>query len=113
MTLRGLENDVSDRERYLQRTYGISEQQYEDLLHEQGGVCAICRKSPGRVRLAVDHHHASGLIRGLLCGHLCNYRLLGRGLDSAKLHEAAFWYLTDPPAQRILPGATVPKKEKK
>lgn len=99
---------MTPREARLQRLYGIGEEDYEALLSEQGGVCAICSRPPGKIRLAVDHHHKSGILRGLLCSW-CNYHVLGGGKDSAKLHEDAAFYLTDPPAQRVLPGARVPK----
>jgi hypothetical protein len=41
------------------------------MLEEQGGVCAICGKPPEKERLCVDHSHANGMIRGLLC-RCCN-----------------------------------------
>lgn len=60
------------------KKYGLSEEDYERLLAEQGGVCAICEEPPsGRwKRLAVDHDHETGEVRGLLC-ITCN-TLLGR-----------------------------------
>jgi hypothetical protein len=46
------------------------------LLEEQGGKCAVCGKlnNEGRRRLAVDHDHKTGKVRGLLCGN-CNTAL--------------------------------------
>jgi hypothetical protein len=71
---------------------------YQALFRAQGGKCAICgttqghRSSRGRVcRLAVDHDHATGKVRGLLCNN-CN-RGLGRFKDSVKNLEAALRYL--------------------
>ena len=43
---------------------------YDGMLARQGGVCKICRK-PALKRLCLDHNHANGWIRGLLC-HKCN-----------------------------------------
>jgi hypothetical protein len=43
---------------------------YDAMLGRQGGVCKICRK-PALKRLCLDHDHANGWIRGLLC-HKCN-----------------------------------------
>lgn len=67
----------SYRKEVLKR-HGLTVQQYESLLAKQGGVCAIChRPDPGREgyeHLHVDHDHATGLVRGLLC-HGCNTAL--------------------------------------
>lgn len=62
--------------------YGLTLAQYEALRAAQGFVCAICLK-PSRVRrLAVDHDHVTGAVRGLLCRR-CNYDLLGMyGMES-------------------------------
>jgi hypothetical protein len=60
-----------------QRTYGLSNAEYETMLHKQEGVCKICLQKETRMRLgrllplAVDHDHATGKIRGLLCSK-CN-----------------------------------------
>jgi len=48
---------------------------YEVLLHQQGGVCAICGGVDRERNLAVDHDHSTGEVRGLLCGN-CNSRVL-------------------------------------
>ncbi len=52
--------------------YGLTPEQYQFLLSSQDGVCATCGSinKDGR-RLAVDHDHETGEIRGLLC-HNCN-----------------------------------------
>lgn len=66
------------REAYFLRKFGITIAQYDAMLAEQGGVCARCHQPPGEgriKRLAVDHCHTTGVIRGLLCGP-CTY--LGR-----------------------------------
>ncbi len=81
------------RERYLQKAYGISTAEYDELLVRQGGVCAICgaaSDSRGR-RLVVDHDHATGRVRSLLCGD-CNYAL-GCFKDDANLIRLAAEYL--------------------
>jgi hypothetical protein len=41
----------------LRRTYGITLEEYNQRLAEQGGGCAICRHPPGKCRLSVDHDH--------------------------------------------------------
>lgn len=50
--------------------YGITTERYEDLLRSQGGLCAVCRDKDS-LSLVVDHDHATGRVRGLLC-HRCN-----------------------------------------
>jgi hypothetical protein len=58
-------------ERYVQRTYGLAPGQYAAMLEAQDGRCAMCRRVPRRRRLAVDHDHITGRVRGLTC-YLCN-----------------------------------------
>lgn len=61
------------------KAYGIDGPAYDAMLAAQGGVCAICEKPSkarrnrghGVRRLSVDHDHATGQVRGLLC-HECN-----------------------------------------
>ena len=68
----------------LKRLYGITVEQYENMLAQQDGKCAICGSKDSYSRtykttkvskFAVDHCHASGKVRGLLCTR-CN-RALG------------------------------------
>ena len=73
------------------RLYGISRADYDALLVLQGGVCAICKKKPGRRRLAVDHCHICRKLRGLLCSK-CNVGL-GQYDDDTGLMLAAIAYL--------------------
>jgi len=86
------------RQTQLKRLYGISVEEYERLLAEQGGVCRICGQTEPRERtggvpkyLAVDHDHQTGRIRGLLC-HRCN-SLLGMAKDRMETLKAAIEYL--------------------
>jgi hypothetical protein len=78
--------------KYLGR-YGITLDDYEKMLFEQCGVCKICLNPPSgkKKRLAVDHCHITGKVRGLLCDH-CNVGL-GRFKDDAELLECAILYL--------------------
>lgn len=66
---------------YLLKKYGITEEDYNTLFREQGGVCAVCRCISKRT-LAVDHIHIKDFkklpnnekvnyIRGLVC-FICN-----------------------------------------
>jgi hypothetical protein len=70
-----------DRDKMLRSKYGISVEQYETMLKEQGGVCAICGGvNKDKRRLSVDHCHETGRVRGLLC-RICNSNL-GRWGDN-------------------------------
>ena len=60
----------------LEKRYGITLEQYNEMVEVQGGRCAICNKIPPGTshisrRLAVDHDHVTGTVRGLLCS-TCN-----------------------------------------
>jgi hypothetical protein len=79
------------REGRLLKQFGISAEQYERMLAEQGGTCALCPAvlSDGRGHmLAVDHCHATGRVRGLLCIN-CNQGLGKFGDDPKRLRRAA------------------------
>jgi len=59
---------------HLKHFYGITPEHYESMLAAQGGGCAICgsRKAPSKRQwLYVDHDHATGAVRGILCAR-CN-----------------------------------------
>lgn len=78
------------RERHLRYKYGITEEQYNYLLERQQGCCAICLRPAEEFprRLAVDHNHKTGEIRGALCNY-CNHRIIGRHTDSDLLRRMA------------------------
>lgn len=78
------------------RSYGIGCVEYHRLLEAQGGVCAVCGRRPGKWRLAVDHDHGTGAIRGL-CHHRCQ-----RGITTDVIR-----YLADPPGRQF--GLVVPE----
>lgn len=86
----------------LRNKYGIGLEDYNRLLVQQGGVCAICER-PERVKhgktkkvapLAVDHCHDTGRVRGLLC-FSCNVAL-GKFGDSEKMLKKALDYVAPP-----------------
>lgn len=77
--------------------YGISMEQYLELLKQQNGVCEICQRSPEEVGvLAVDHDHrccstektCGSCIRGLICT-CCNVSIGRFNDDVARLERAA------------------------
>lgn len=88
-------------EKRVQKVYGLSDGQYADLYAYQGGRCAICRRATGATkRLAVDHDHETGYVRGLLCGP-CN-KILGHLRDDRAAAYRMYAYLGDPPAFRAI-----------
>ena len=100
------------RRRNLKANFGITIEQYDELLERQNHLCAVCKKhtSSFKMRLAVDHEHGSGpqagAIRGLLCSY-CNRAVVGRHKDPELLRSAAR-YLEGP-----FTGLFVPKRSKK
>ena len=87
-----LNNPEKDRNRRLVYSTGITLDQYEIMLKNQNGVCAICNhvSKDGR-QLCVDHCHKTGKIRGLLCS-ACN-TTLGFMEDDVKRLFSAIKYL--------------------
>jgi hypothetical protein len=93
----------------LKTLYGISISDYQAMLAQQDGRCAICRARPVARRLAVDHDNLTGFIRGLLCS-ACNLGI-GNLRHSPALLRAAADYLdaavararADPAAARYAP----------
>lgn len=74
---------VATRERKLRERYGIGIAHVEALIAEQGGCCALCSVALADIlsrRVHVDHDHATGKVRGVLCVS-CNTALgkLGDG----------------------------------
>jgi hypothetical protein len=77
----------------LKKVFGMTVEEFEMLLAEQNGGCAICGGPPvaGKKNLSVDHDHETGANRGLLCG-LCNFALC-RVEQDAGWGEKALRYL--------------------
>ena len=71
------------------KEFGLTIEDYDQMLLKQGEVCKICEKqcSSGK-RLAVDHCHTTGKVRGLLCSR-CNQGLGHFQDDSGRLLIAA------------------------
>ena len=80
----------ADRNLRLIRDYGITSDDYNRMLAEQGGGCKLCGWAPqrGHRRLAVDHCHKTGRVRGLLCA-VCNGgigKLESVGIDKVRIY---------------------------
>ena len=76
---------------HLKTAYGITIQDYDNILASQGGKCAICKGGTSKRHFAVDHNHRSGQIRGLLCAR-CNTGL-ARFMDEISLLRRAVRYM--------------------
>ena len=78
----------------LIRNYGITLEDYEKMFKDQEGKCAICghpETHPNKKRLAVDHCHKTGKVRGLLCNK--HNRIIGTMDDSVEELKRASAYL--------------------
>ena len=92
---------LKKRNENLKRCYGITLNEYNEMLEKQNGKCAICgttetkgRKSGrggGADVFAVDHCHDTGDVRGLLC-HSCN-RAMGLLGDNTHILQSMIEYL--------------------
>jgi hypothetical protein len=91
----------------LRQLYGITIEQFEAMLASQGGRCAICRRPfPSGFDTHVDHDHATGRVRGVLCG-ACNNGLGRFGDDPTVLRRAARYLDRD---RRLSGAATGPAR---
>ena len=87
--------------RGIMTRYGITPEQYWALYEAQGGTCYICQRATGKVRkLAVDHDHRSGFVRGLCCKP-CN-STLALARDDVAFFDRAITYLITPPAFDVI-----------
>lgn len=73
------------------RQYGITAERFREMERDQKGLCAICGTRGRHKRLALDHDHTTGRIRGLLCSD-CNW-MLGHAKDDTASLESAAAYL--------------------
>lgn len=92
-SLDGLQNQCRScqREAKLKHRYGITSGDYSSMADAQGHRCLICQTHASERPLVVDHDHATGKVRGLLCNK-CNV-LLGKAEDDVEILQAAIEYL--------------------
>jgi hypothetical protein len=91
------------RHYHLTRRYGIGDDEVDAMVEAQAELCPVCRRPLG-TKPHVDHDHASGQVRGLLC-FTCNVGLGNFSDDPERLERAAAYLrgeLTAP--SRIAPG---------
>jgi len=94
-------NPDSWRSADLKKSFGITLEQYNEMLESQSGVCAICNNPETVIdnrtkqprNLAVDHCHTTKKVRGLLCMG-CNQGL-GNFRDNPKFLANAISYLIE------------------
>lgn len=100
--------------RNLYTAYGIGDADYNEMLTQQQGKCAVCGQKQRMRALAVDHDHLIApvgsppetlrkAIRGLIC-YRCNTYALDAVRHSAVFAYSIYKYLNEPPAQKILEG---------
>lgn len=107
-------NGAAAHAAHIEKTYGITPEQYDAMYKLQGGRCYICRRKTQK-RLAVDHDHDTGKVRGLLCASNewgCNHAVLGvlaagegGALETARRVVS---YLERPPFDRVVAGEGPP-----
>lgn len=85
----------------LKLKFNLTLEQYDKMFEQQNGICATCGQIDitGR-RLAVDHDHKTGKVRGLLCAN-CNL-LLGRLENAPGLFSKMVKYLKMYDSARLL-----------
>lgn len=92
----------------IEEVYGITAEEYAAIYDFQGGRCFICQRATGaRKKLSVDHCHATGYTRGLLCLP-CNRNILGHARDDIAFFERCIEYLKNPPAEAVIGKRVAP-----
>jgi hypothetical protein len=92
-------NVLKAKDRDLKKAFGITVEQYQEMLEKQRGLCAICGEPDKRIHgatkkpigLSVDHCHTTKKVRALLCSP-CNQGI-GNFKDDPQLLRAAAAYL--------------------
>jgi protein-arginine kinase activator protein McsA len=80
---------INSRRHKLKKQYGITPEKYNEMSSLQEGKCAICDRTE---KLVVDHNHATGKVRSLLC-RLCNSGI-GYFKEDVTIMRKAIKYVT-------------------
>lgn len=84
------ESALYKRNKYLQQTYGINNDYYQQMVLNQEDKCKLCGKRYKSKYYLVDHDHKTGKVRGLLCSQ-CNKKL-GK-LENSEWIKRALLYI--------------------
>lgn len=90
----GGRNKESTRAWRLRKQYGLSVEDWNQMLVNQGNCCAICcTKEKPHYNWHVDHNHKTGKVRGLLCNR-CN-QAIGLAKENLIILHKMMEYLVD------------------
>ncbi len=84
-------NPTYERQARLKRKYGLTPEEVERMRVEQENKCPICtREFNDQRKFKIDHDHATGAVRGLLCNR-CNAHL--PMIENVEIRDSALRYL--------------------
>lgn len=84
-------NKEKIRNAHLKSKYGITIDEYNNLLKKQNYKCDICKNKYNNKNLCVDHNHTTGKIRGLLCNK-CNF-IIGCSNENIEILKNSIKYI--------------------
>jgi hypothetical protein len=80
---------IKTRKWFVKKNYGITYEEYLEMIQKQDGRCAICGDVMNPP--CVDHNHKTGVVRGMLCSH-CNFAL-GQVRENVQILKNMIAYL--------------------
>ena len=99
LTLEAFRRGITQPAPSTLKKYGMTAEEWLELLAEQGWICPICERDAADLKLVTDHEHARGwakkpdkekreYTRGVLCAH-CNYRKVHSSISAAEAQRIA------------------------
>ena len=79
---------LKDRIKHYVRKYGLSKEKALELVEDRNGICEICNEHK---LLVVDHHHDTGMVRGMICS-FCN-SMVGYSRENPDILSSCIEYL--------------------